>query len=95
MGAVDASLKIKRGPGKAAPRINPGVRLPANAIDLEVIHPATLQVARELTLNMLRTGYLTIIKESQDFTFGIFDRRGRMVAQGVPQPLHIGPRRHR
>src|SRR5260370_19098743 len=40
---------------------------------------------------MLRTGYSTIIKESQDFTFAIFDRQGRLVAQGVPQPLHIGP----
>ena len=62
-----------------------------NAIDLEVIYQSTLQVARELTLNMLRTGYSTIIKESQDFTFAIFDRDGRMVAQGIPQPLHIGP----
>ena len=62
-----------------------------NAIDLEVIYQSTHQIARELTLNMLRTGYSTIIKESQDFTFAIFDRRGRMVAQGVPQPLHIGP----
>ncbi len=62
-----------------------------NAIDLEVIYQSTLQIARELTLNMLRTGYSTIIKESQDFTFAIFDGRGRMVAQGVPQPLHIGP----
>src|SRR3954464_21334 len=40
---------------------------------------------------MLRTGYSTIIKESQDFTFAIFDGEGRMVAQGIPQPLHIGP----
>lgn len=62
-----------------------------NAIDLEVIHQSTLQVARELTLNMLRTGYSTIIKESQDFTFAVFDRSGRLVAQGIPQPLHIGP----
>jgi N-methylhydantoinase B len=62
-----------------------------NAIDLEVIYQSTLQIARELTLNMLRTGYSTIIKESQDFTFAIFDGLGRMVAQGVPQPLHIGP----
>jgi N-methylhydantoinase B len=62
-----------------------------NAIDLEVIHQSTLQIARELTLNMLRTGYSTIIKESQDFTFAIFDAEGRMVAQGIPQPLHIGP----
>src|ERR1700693_1859464 len=62
-----------------------------NAIDLEVIYQSTLQIARELTLNMLRTGYSTIIKESQDFTFAIFDAHGRMVAQGIPQPLHIGP----
>jgi N-methylhydantoinase B len=62
-----------------------------NAIDLEVIYQATLQLARELTVNMLRTGYSTIIKESQDFTFAIFDPQGRMVAQGIPQPLHIGP----
>src|ERR1041384_5840799 len=62
-----------------------------NAIDLEVIYQSTLQIARELTLNMLRTGYSTIIKESQDFTFAIFDAAGRMVAQGIPQPLHIGP----
>jgi len=62
-----------------------------NAIDLEVIYQSTLQIARELTVNMLRTGYSTIIKESQDFTFAIFDDQGRMVAQGLPQPLHIGP----
>ncbi len=62
-----------------------------NAIDLEVIYQSTLQIARELTLNMLRTGYSTIIKESQDFTFAIFDAQARMVAQGIPQPLHIGP----
>ena len=62
-----------------------------NAVDLEVIYQSTLQIARELTLNMLRTGYSTIIKESQDFTFAIFDAQGRMVAQGIPQPLHIGP----
>src|ERR1700756_3545042 len=62
-----------------------------NAIDLEVIYQSTLQIARELTLNMLRTGYSTIIKESQDFTFAVFDAQGRMVAQGIPQPLHIGP----
>src|SRR6201997_1841027 len=62
-----------------------------NTIDLEVIYQSALQIARELTLNMLRTGYSTIIKESQDFTFAIFDGEGRMVAQGIPQPLHIGP----
>jgi N-methylhydantoinase B len=62
-----------------------------NAIDMEVIYQSTQQIARELTVNMLRTGYSTIIKESQDFTFAVFDPRARLVAQGIPQPAHIGP----
>jgi hypothetical protein len=59
-------------------------------IQMEVVYRATIQIAKELSLNMLRTGYSSVIKESQDFTFSILDKRGRMVAQGVPQPLHIG-----
>ena len=62
-----------------------------NGIDLEVIYQATQQIARELTVNMLRTGYSNAIKESQDFTFCIFDQQARLVAQGIPQPVHIGP----
>ena len=62
-----------------------------NAIDLEVIYQSTQQIARELTVNMMRTGYSNVIKESQDFTFCIFDPQARLVAQGIPQPLHIGP----
>jgi N-methylhydantoinase B len=57
---------------------------------MEVVYRATIQIAKELSLNMLRTGYSSVIKESQDFTFSILDAQGRMVAQGVPQPLHIG-----
>lgn len=59
-------------------------------IAMEVVYRATIQIAKELSLNMLRTGYSSVIKESQDFTFSILDAQGRMVAQGVPQPLHIG-----
>src|SRR5262249_14830953 len=63
-----------------------------NAIDLEVIYQSTLQIARELTLNMLRTGYSPTTKDGQDFTFAVFDGSARWLAQGTPQPLHIGPR---
>jgi N-methylhydantoinase B len=56
----------------------------------EVIYRATIQIARELALNLLKTGYSTVIKESLDFTFSIFDDDARMVAQGFPQPVHIG-----
>ena len=61
-----------------------------DAVQMEVVYRATAQIAKELALNMLRTGYSSVIKESQDFTFSIFDGVGRMVTQGLPQPLHIG-----
>ena len=61
-----------------------------DAVQMEVVYRATTQIAKELALNMLRTGYSSVIKESQDFTFAIFDADGRMVTQGLPQPLHIG-----
>src|ERR1700761_561358 len=70
--------------------IYPGERT-VDAIDLEIIYQSTQQIARELTVNMLRTGYSNTIKESLDFTFCVFDRQARLVAQGIPQPLHIGP----
>ena len=62
-----------------------------NPIDLEVIYQSTLQIARELTLNMLRTGYSTIIKESQDFTFAIFDARGPHGGAGHPAAAAYRP----
>jgi N-methylhydantoinase B len=66
------------------------VLLKMDPIQMEVVYRATIQISKELSLNMLRTGYSSVIKESQDFTFSILDAQGRMVAQGVPQPLHIG-----
>src|SRR5947207_14065937 len=43
-------------------------------VTLEVVYNSTAQVAHELTVKMMRTGYSTIIKESGDVTFAICDR---------------------
>jgi len=59
-------------------------------ITLEVIYNSTAQVAHELTLKMMRTGYSTIIKESGDVTFAICDRDGDLVAQHMVDPIHLG-----
>ena len=59
-------------------------------VTLEVIYNATAQIAHELTLKMMRTGYSTIIKESGDVTFAICDRDARLVAQHMVDPIHLG-----
>jgi N-methylhydantoinase B len=61
-----------------------------DAVTLEVIYNSTAQVAHELTLKMMRTGYSTIIKESGDVTFAICDREAQLVAQHMVDPIHLG-----
>ena len=40
--------------------------------------------------SLFRTGFSTIVRESQDASCAIMNRRGDVVAQHVVLPLHIG-----
>jgi hypothetical protein len=42
-------------------------------VDRETIYLSTLEVARELALNVLRTGDSTTIEQVQDSTFALLD----------------------
>src|SRR6516165_5608848 len=64
-----------------------------NAIDpvtLEVIWNRFMSVANEQQDTLIRTAFSTIVRESQDLACGLFDTRGRMIAQSVSgTPGHI------
>lgn len=61
-----------------------------DAIKLEVIYNATNQIAYELTQKLMRSGYSSIVKESQDLALSICDRQGRNVGQYSPNPVGLG-----
>ena len=59
-------------------------------VTLEVIWNRLLSVADEQQGALMRTAFSTIVRESQDLACGIFDRKGRMIAQSVSgTPGHI------
>jgi N-methylhydantoinase B len=64
-----------------------------NAIDpitLEVIWNRFLSVANEQQDALIRTAFSTIVRESQDLACGLFDTKGRMIAQSISgTPGHI------
>jgi N-methylhydantoinase B len=64
-----------------------------NAIDpitLEVIWNRFLSVANEQQDALIRTAFSTIVRESQDLACGMFDTKGRMIAQSISgTPGHI------
>ncbi len=50
-------------------------------ITVEVMHNYLLSAAREMNRNLTRTSYNTIVYEVHDFGLGIYDRKGRLLAE--------------
>src|ERR1041384_4450821 len=59
-------------------------------ITLEVIWNRFMSVANEQQDALIRTAFSTIVRESQDLACGLFDTKGRMIAQSISgTPGHI------
>lgn len=52
-----------------------------DSITVEVIRHRLLSAAREMMTNLIRTAYNTIVYEIRDFGLGIYDRKGRLIAE--------------
>src|SRR6478672_694784 len=61
-----------------------------NAIELEVVKASLSGIVQEMQNSLFRTGFSTIIRESQDASCALMNARGEVVAQHVVLPLHIG-----
>jgi N-methylhydantoinase B len=61
-----------------------------DAIDLEVVKASLGGIVQEMQNSLFRTGFSTIVRESQDASCALMNERGEVVAQHVVLPLHIG-----
>src|ERR1700686_1897340 len=61
-----------------------------DAVDLEVVKASLSGIVQEMQNSLFRTGFSTIIRESQDASCALMNARGEVVAQHVVLPLHIG-----
>ncbi len=63
-----------------------------DSITLEILWNRLLSVANEQQVALMRTAFSTVVRESQDLACGVFDTRGRMIAQSLTgTPGHINP----
>jgi N-methylhydantoinase B len=62
----------------------------ANPILLEVFKNRFSSIAEEMGVTLNRTGFSPNIKERRDFSCGIFDPQGDMIAQAAHIPVHLG-----
>src|SRR5438105_10142688 len=61
-----------------------------DAVDLEVVKASLSGIVQEMQNALFRTGFSTIVRESQDASCALMDAGARVVAQHVVLPLHVG-----
>jgi N-methylhydantoinase B len=64
--------------------------MPIDPIDLEVAKASLSGIVQEMQNSLFRTGFSTIVRESQDASCALMNVKGEVVAQHVVLPLHIG-----
>lgn len=70
--------------GAAAPRMK------TDPATFEVVKNSLYAAAEEMKVVLAKTAYSPILKVAGDYSCGVFDRAGEMVAQGPDLPIHLG-----
>ena len=56
----------------------------------EIIKNSFYKIAEEMRVVLAKTAYSPLLKSAGDYSCGVFDARGEMVAQGPDLPIHLG-----
>src|SRR2546423_559918 len=64
--------------------------MPIDSIELEVVKASLSGIVQEMQSSLFRTGFSTIVRESQDASCALMNADAEVVAQHVVLPLHIG-----
>jgi N-methylhydantoinase B len=59
-------------------------------ISVSVIWNSLLSITEEMGSTIRRTAFSEAVREGDDFSTGLFDRKGRLIAQGNYSPGHLG-----
>ena len=62
----------------------------ADPAAFEIMKNALYKIAEEMRVVLCKTAYSPILKSAGDFSCGVFDAAGDMVAQGPDLPIHLG-----
>lgn len=66
------------------------MRTGTDPITMEVLRNALGSLADEMALVIMRTAYSAIVRDSMDYSTGVCDRHGQVVAHGLTMALHLG-----
>jgi N-methylhydantoinase B len=56
----------------------------------EIVKNSLYKIAEEMRVVLAKTAYSPLLKSAGDYSCGVFDAQGAMVAQGPDLPIHLG-----
>ena len=62
----------------------------ADPATFEIVKNSFYKIAEEMRVVLAKTAYSPLLKSAGDYSCGVFDVRGAMVAQGPDLPIHLG-----
>jgi N-methylhydantoinase B len=63
---------------------------PADPATFEIVKNSLYKIAEEMRVVLAKTAYSPLLKSAGDYSCGVFDAAGAMVAQGPDLPIHLG-----
>jgi N-methylhydantoinase B len=62
----------------------------ADPATFEIVKNSLYKIAEEMRVVLAKTAYSPLLKSAGDYSCGVFDAAGAMVAQGPDLPIHLG-----
>ena len=75
---------------RVPPQVHWRTAMSHDPVRLELVKNAIGSVVDEMVLTFVRIAYSSIMKDTMDLSSAFCDRHGRMIAQGLSLPLHLG-----
>ena len=63
---------------------------PIDPATFEIVKNSLYKIAEEMRVVLAKTAYSPLLKSAGDYSCGVFDAAGEMVAQGPDLPIHLG-----
>jgi N-methylhydantoinase B len=70
------------------------INAPVDPVTISIIWGGLVSIAEEMGTMLRQTAFSDAVREGDDFSTAIFDRKGRMLAQGNFTPGHLGSMPH-
>lgn len=85
-----SASEVERATGLPLPNARRSYSGRTSVVDLTILDGNLASICRDMGVTVMRTAYSPIFSESLDFTCGLFDRQGEMIAVGDFCPSMIG-----